>query len=294
MTKSKSEQKKERQKSWDEVEELVMEYKKQFEEESTPKQILKSQDAAEDLLERFSPLFKKYIKLLKGGPINYFDQEMKMFVYLFIDDKDLLKELRSNKQNTKVKKEINNKFNFVRETYGSLPEEEIHRDLSVLFLVLAKRYKQKGRSFCGYLYNSFKFEVARFIKKYIKDPINISYKNSEFKDNLNGAEDLEYRGVYEDKYYENELGLPNLKWISGEACSEPFEKLTNLERKIIVKYYLEEWNDRQISETLSMSISTINQIRRSAAKKIADCLGKSEDDIMRRRKSGLNAKTFNK
>lgn len=276
-----------RQREWDEVEELIMIYKEQFEEGATSEIKLKSEKAALELLQRFSPLFKKYIRLLKGGTINYSDREMKMFVYLFIDDRDLHKELRKRKQNSSDKKSINQKFNFVRQTYGSLQDEEIERDLSVLFLTLARRYKQKGRSFCGYLYNSFKFEVARYIKKYIKDPINISYKISEYKENMNGEIDENINDFYEDNYYENNLGLPNKEWLTGNACSEMFDNLTNLERSIIVKYYLEEWNDRQISIPLGISISTVNQIRRSATSKIAENLGRNEDDVIRRRKTGI-------
>lgn len=278
--------KKKNKKEWDEIEDLVMIYKRQFDDDCTAEEEVESQDAALELINRFSPLIKKYIRLLKGGDINFFDSEMKMFVYLFIDDKNLQKELRKKIQTSSGRKEINNKFNFIRETYGALTEDEITVDLQILLLTLARRYKQKGRSFCGYLYNSFKFEVARFIKKYINDPINISYKMSEYISNLNGELDENIEEAYEDNYYENQLGLPNLEWINGSACSECFEGLTNLERKLLVKYYLEDWNDRQISDAIGIGISTVNSTRRDAALKVAESMGLTEDDIVRRRKLG--------
>ena len=47
--------------------------------------------AATLLLEKFSPVFKKYIALLKTGQINFNDCEQKQFVALFIDEMKLEK-----------------------------------------------------------------------------------------------------------------------------------------------------------------------------------------------------------
>ena len=159
-------------------------------------------------------------------------------------------------------------------------------DLEMLLLVLAKRYKQAGRNFCGYVYNAYRYEVCRFIKLYIKDPINIGYKKNEYEDTLNGiSNERELEESYEDNYYELLTDLPSNEWFDGD-CSEIFADLDNLDRHIVVKYYLEEWKDKQIADFLGIHINTVNQRRRNATKKIAKRLGYLASAVRRTRKSG--------
>ena len=228
--------------------------------------------------------------LLKYGQIDFNDREMKQFVLSFIDDVRLQKALRRDKQKSDYRAEIYKKFNFIKETYGHIPDEEIMMDLQMIFLVIARRYKVMGKSFCGYLYNAYHFEVSRHIKKFIKNPLNITYKNFEYEDTINGKEDsyIDAR-LEEDTFYEDSMGIPDMTWVSGKNCSEMFADLAPLDRKILLKYYLEEWNDRQISEEFGIHINTVNQKRRSAVAHIATQMGIDLDDVKRNRRSGKNA-----
>lgn len=274
---------------WADIEELVMLYQSQFEEGASYEDTMKAQDAINELIAKFNPLFKKYIILLKTGQINFKDQEMKQFVYSFLDDSKLKAELKKPKQKTETRKEIYDRFNFIKETYGSLDEEEILIDLQVIFMTVAKRYKQMGRSFCGYLYNCFRYEVYRHIKKFLKNPINIPYRHTQFEDYMKFIEEPSFEEDYEDRFYEDNLGIPDYNWILGETCGDFFKGLNVHERKIIVKYYLEDWNDRQISEEFGIHINTVNQKRRCATMKIAQELGFDPSEIKRNRKSGKKA-----
>lgn len=272
---------------WQEVEEQIVRYKKQFQEGATEEDIKDSRKAAEELLARFYPLFKKYLVLIKSDQIDFKDPEMKRFVLNFIGDEKLKIALRRKNTGCSNKKGmIAYRFNFVCSSYGKLPEDEIMLDLQTLFLVLAKRYKQMGKSFCGYLYNTYCYEVARFIKKHTEDPSNLDYKKHEYEDYMQITDsDVAEIGVM-DRLFESSTGIPDMTWISGQNCSEIFETLTPLERKIILQYYLEDYNDRQIAEHFDLHINTINQKRRQAVEKIADALGVSYDTIKRNRKSG--------
>lgn len=278
-----------RMEEWEEVEDLVIGYQKQFDENADAKTKEASQNAADELIRRFQPLFKKYLILIKSGQINWEDKEMKLFISSFMDDERLIKALKRPKQKANFRKEIYQKFNFVKETYGAADEMEITTDLQMLFLKLAKRYKQLGRSFCGYLYNCYRFEVLRHITAYIKNPINIPYRHIEYEDYIKYEEEPSVETNYEDSFYENAMGIPDHTWISGLNCSEIFNVLTPMERKLIVKYYLEDWNDRQISEVFSIHINTVNQKRRNAVRKLAKAYGISARDIKRNRKSGKKA-----
>lgn len=279
-----------REKEWIEVEHLVMLYKAQFLEDRNTSNDVESKAAAEELLKRFSPLFRKYLLLLKNGQIDFNDPEMKLFVCSFIEDQRLQRALRRNNQAAEFRADIYKKFNFIKETYGNLEEEDIMMDLQTVFLTIAKRYKQIGKSFCGYLYNSYRHEMSRHIKKFINNPLNIHYKNIQYEDTVdNNHNDLIVENTYEDTYYEDSTGVPDLTWISGKNCSELFTCLNPIERKILVKYYLEEWNDRQISEAFGIHINTVNQKRRYAVAQIAKELGIDMKEVKRNRRSGKNA-----
>lgn len=278
-----------RQAEWDEIEALVMTYQKQFSDDATKADKTAASKAAEQILVKFSPLIKKYLTLLKTGQIDWDDKEMKLFVSSFIDSTDLQRALQRKKQKANYRNEIYTKFNFIKETYGSLEPEEIVADLQSLVLTMAKRYNQIGRNFCSYIYNSYRYEVCRHIKKFIKNPINITYKNLQYEDCINGETDFAIDQSYEDNYYEDLTGIPNYHWILGQNCSELFSNLTPLDRKILVKYYLEEWKDKQIADFFGMHINTVNQRRRSAAKKIAENMNIDLNSIKRTRRSGKKA-----
>lgn len=288
------EQESKRKEEWDEIENLVLNFQKQFCENSTEEEKEYSQTCANMLLSKFSPLFKKYIMLLKYTHIDFTDREMKEFIALFIDDYELKKALFRKKINATNRADIYQKFNFVIETYGKASEEDIIADLNMCFLILAKRYKAIGKNFCAYVYNSYRHEMARHIKKFIQNPLNIQYKNYKYEDCINGEKDIQIDISYEDNYYENSTGLPDFTWISGQSCSDAFNKLSTFQRKILIKYYLEDWNDRQIAENMGAHINTVNQKRRNAVDILCNELGVDKEMIKRSRKSGKKASLPNR
>lgn len=281
-----------RKKDWSDIEEMVMRYKMQFDPEASAFEISDSNKAGLELVNKFYPLIRKYTTLLKTGQINFNDPEMKAFVNSFINDKSLKRALNRHKQKAHFRSDIYKRFNFILETYGQIAEADIVVDMQMLILTMAKRYEPQGRNFCAYVYNSFRYEVSRHIKKYFKDPINVPYKHMQYDDFLEQNDERacnDFDEALEEKYYEDAMGLPDITWISGLSASEIFEDLTPIERKMLIKYYLEDWNDRQISEEFSIHINTVNQIRRSAINKLADRLGICPTDIKRSRNSGKQA-----
>lgn len=281
-----------KQAEWDEIDDLIFEYQKAFEDPS-PEQKIKSDAASEELLRRFYPLFKKYLTLLTTGQINFNNQEQRLFVYLFMDAPNLKYALLTGKNlDRNTKQIIFQKFNFIRETYGHLTEDEILTDLHYLFFILAKRYKKAERSFCCYVYNAIRYEVARYIQKFTRNPLNIHYRNVSFDDcEDNNNKELSHNNDFEgleDRIYLNDKGMPDTTWIQGLNCSDLFKTLTPLERKLIVKYYLEKYNDKQISDTYGVHLNTCNTKRHNAVMKLAEALGIKKEDIPRSRNSGLS------
>lgn len=282
----------ERAEEWYDIENLVIKYQSMFNHdkntEMSKEEIAEAKAAAAELLLRFSPLFKKYQMLIKTCHIDFNDYEMKRFILMFLGEPSLKAAIKRKKQALEYKQQIVRRFNFVKETYGQQSNDVILSDLQTSLLTLARRYKQIGYNFCAYVYNSYSYEVSRAIKKYINDPTNITYKNCPYEEYMLTYVDTTSEDYLEDKSYENALGIPDMSWINGEACSETFSMLSMIERKILIKYYLECYNDRQIAKEFCLNINTCNQKRRAIVKKIADKLGFDLSTIRRSRNSGKN------
>ena len=83
----------EKKSDWDMIDDLIEVYQRQFKEDVLPNSKEKEEidRAANLLLEKFQPVFKKYITLIKTGQINFKNSEQKQFVAFFIDDVKLRK-----------------------------------------------------------------------------------------------------------------------------------------------------------------------------------------------------------
>lgn len=278
-----------RKEEWEEIDSLVARYQKQFNAVVTKKEKEEAAQATQILIAKFYPLFKKYLTIIKNGQINFDNYEQRMFIILFMDNVSLKRALYKRAPISREYKQIIlQKFNFIKETYGHLEEEEIMTDLYMLFLNLAKRYKPMARSFCCYVYNTFKYEVYRHIQAFTRNPLNVHYRSISYEDCAaqNSAE-LEINTYnIEDQLSTDADGLPDIFWIGGYNCAPCFQKLTPLERKILIKYYLEQKNDRQIADEIGMHINTCNQKRRHAVKLMAEALNVDESQIRRARNSG--------
>ena len=278
-----------RKEEWSEIEGLVLSFQRQFEDNCTEVEKKYAKECGNILIAKFSPLFKKYVQLFKTANIDFTDKEMKEFVALFIDDYELKKALFRKKINATNRAEVYVKFNFVIETYGKISENDMLSDLNMCLLVLAKRYKNVGKNLCAYVYNCFRYELARHIKKFIENPLSIWYKNYQLEDWMSKEGDTNKSIEYKDNYYESLTGLPDFTWINGQSCGDIFNCLSTFQRKILVKYYLEDWNDRQIAEYLGAHINTVNQKRRDAITSLCNKLNIDKIDLKRSRKSGKKA-----
>lgn len=275
----------ERKEEWATIDSLISIYQKGITPDADIRDKQASQNASIVLLRKFYPLFRKYLILLSTGQINYRNTEQKQFIKLFIDQPHLKAALNTKNTPIKMRPYIAQKFAFITLSYGQQSTDEILEDLHTLFFILAKRYKPVGKSFCCYCYNSFKFEVARFIKKYLKTPNNIPYKIIDYP--------TEY--IYndndgmEDAICTDAAGNLDASWIQGLTCSDVFSILSPAERRILCRYYIDNWNDSQIAADLGVHMNTLNKKRNMIIKKLAKSLGIDMSKIKRTRKSGRKA-----
>lgn len=252
--------------------------------------------AAHELLDRFYPLFKKYLHVIKSGQINFVNPEQRRFISLFMDDIKYRWALCSRKRLMPAQKhEVSERFNFVKDTYGRNDPGEILTDLRVCFLYMASRYQDTGKSFCCYVFNAFRYEAFRMIQKFTRNPINVYYKTKEFEDCVQMPHpDYPTSKIVEDIGI-NQFGFPDYSWYRGDTCSDLFSALTPLDRKVLEQYYLEKMSDRQIAEQFGVDRKMIKIVRVDAVRKIEALTGRRvPEELMKKQNSGRCRIQFHK
>lgn len=270
---------------WKQIEQMILTYKNKYQDNCTDEQIAAADEAMSQIVKEFMPLFKKYMIMLKTGYINFYDLESKRFVANFIGDQTLKNSMFLPKISSATQNSVSYAFAFVRETYGQLDEDEIMADLQAMFMKLAHRYKPMNRSFCAYVYKAYAYEVARYVKAFIRNPVNIPYRIFNYEDYMTGIEEpVTEDNPFEDKLFQNHLGLPSLSWITGENCSTEFKDLSRLERSILVRYYMEDLTEKDIAQELQVPVAYVTAKRHSALQKVVDALGRDISEVPVRRK----------
>ena len=74
--------------------------------------------------------------------------------------------------------------------------------------------------------------------------------------------------------------------ISNTLNTSSFVYLNPLQRKILIRYYLEDWSDRQIAESIGVQTSSVNGKRREAINILCEFFDVDPNTLKRIRKSG--------
>lgn len=229
------------------------------------------ENAAEELLRQLRPYMSKFFKILRLGSIDLSDRDSRKFINLFIDDENMRSKLKKAYQSTDARNEAYRATALIQSMCTSIPSEDIIHELILVLLTLAKRYSKtkKKVNFCGYLYNAFRFELARRIKQITFDPLThctdltIPYDDSDYS-NGNDEPVEESIQIYVDEplaVLEDELGN---SWARGLTCGDMFSKLTQLQRIILKMHYMDGEGDSAIGERLGIHRTTVKRQRTCA------------------------------
>ncbi len=235
-------------------------------------------DAAEELVMGFEPYLSKYVNLLKYDVVDIMNRDTRGFLSVFINDRGVRTSLSRNKLPKHAYKAIHDVAAMLNKTCIGISEEDLHQELIVILLTLAKRFKKRGKkkNFCGYVYNTFRYELARRIMDMTRDPI-------AFRADLNIRFDDE---VYDAKEMEISMPVSNMpmveddddlghNWILGHTCGDEFAELTRLERIILKMALADEMDDMLIGEQLGMHRHTIRKKKARAIEKVEQYYGKN-------------------
>jgi predicted DNA-binding protein YlxM (UPF0122 family) len=239
------------------------------------------------LINAFEPYMKKYSRMIKDGCIDLKDDDSRKFISLFITDYNTRINLIKHPQSKEARSAAYSAISMLTKVCQSITIEDLKQDFCVILLSLCKRYVKQndGANFCGYTYNTFRYEIHRRIIDIVKDPLafmsdfNISFDETQYitQDTDTYIDNEEISNVpmaIED----DELGN---NWIRGLSCDDMFYNLTPLQRLILKKYYIEGYSDPKIADKLCMHKNTIYRNRMKAEDVIAKYMGKNYIDILR-------------
>lgn len=220
-------------------------------------------DAAIKLLQSFDNYINKFLFLLKKKIVNSKDQDTRRFLALFTDDIEKRKLLKSDNNSYKTTTIIHEIIEQLSQQLKCISEEDIKQDLSMILLLLAKRYKDQGKTFSSYVYNTFRYELKRTVETYINDPANryISYEDMENDPEI--SDDYSFSAVLIER--DDDL---DINWIQGLTCSEEFLKLSTMERLILKMHYDLKMSDPAIAKILGVHKNTVFNRRTKAIKKV--------------------------
>lgn len=217
---------------------------------------------------RLKNFLGKFYSLLVYGKINLKDKDTRRFLQLFIQDDDTREKLRYRYQGGNTQTKCYATADYIQHAVRSkLDREEVKSDLIYLFIEKVHRYKKKSVkiSFGGYLYNSFRYDVFRYLQKTVfsEDMLNQEEQRVEdYLDELSYEEDFT---VYDDAFYESIMKEDKLtvQWALGH-CHELFDCLSVFERNILKMHYYDKLTDGKVADMMGLHINTIFQKRKKA------------------------------
>lgn len=237
-------------------------------------------EAAEDLIEVFTPYMTKFIRIIKNNVIDFNNKDSRNFLLLFIPDKKVRQDMKRAKQSIHARRVAYDTLALVNKTCDVLTEEDVSQDLIVILLSLAKRYKKDKHYFCGYVYNTFKYELYRRITDITKDPLtfsslsNIRFSDGEYEEDEFGCDEVDVTTEFPLVISEDDSVL-EYNWIQGHTCGDAFIELTPVERQILVYSFQEGLDDTVIAKKLGYHRHTIRTKKLKAIEKIRGSLNET-------------------
>jgi len=196
----------------DEIQQLILKYKK------SP-----SSDLYSKINDAFEGFIIKYAHFIKYN--------------IHSNDKDL-NEFASILESYNILKCIYNVFR-------TWDIEDIIGEFRIIFFECIKKYKDlNGPKFTGYIYNYYKYDIFKWLKKQLDDVMNSAYINEVKDTNI----DNEIIDLYE------------------HICISDKTPLTSIEKYILYLSYGKQLDDTSISKLLNISRQLVNNIKIKAKK----------------------------
>lgn len=215
----------------------------------------------------------KWYDILWKGAANLRDKETRRFISLYSNDKVFHRRIKNRERGRNTNQDAHSLISYISNSCQVLGAEEIRSALVMILIKKINDYKKTREkvNFAGYLYNSFYFEIYRYLARTVFRQKDIMDHPKFFEDKYN--EEL-IESSYQNTFIpgtlleEEKSQKIDIFWVNGD-CHEIFKVLNNYQRNLIKMHYYDGLYDKEIGEMLGRHINTIF-LARSKAKKILE------------------------
>jgi hypothetical protein len=176
--------------------------------------------------------------------------------------------------------EIHQMRTSIMDTFG---EEELTQVIYLAFMEVLNKYDPTREvPLEKFIYNYYPYLLTAEInnlagpKQLLNDTAMQSYnKISNYNDNIEIEETEEFSNNFEDLVDGIEL---DDNWIEGSSCTEPFNCLTQLERKLLVMIFVDKKTHEEIARDMRYHFSSIKRKKNEIMLKLAERLLELEEE----------------
>lgn len=229
---------------------------------------------ADELLDKYKNFLSKYHQLLYKGVIDFNNYDIRKFLSCYLKDSDERRSFLKGKYHSK--QDVANGYrilSYIRQAFQGFTSREVYHELIIPFLECAKRYRYINKSFNSYLYNTYRYELVRHINSILFQRFNVKHPLIE-KHHI----EIELKENVDELKIEldDDLSLNHPHWLNGKKTNDPFKQFTREERLILVKYYMEDYTDKEIGRLIGKHRKSVNRMRLKAIRKIKEDISKGE------------------
>lgn len=223
--------------------------------------------AAAELINMFQGYLVRWLLVLTGQAA-FSDKYHRQFVSLYVRNRG--RRMRILNGDYRGINDFLYWSGVIRERYQDMPRDEKWNALVLCLLELARRYSPWDgvRDYHTYVMRSFPYYLHRHLEEYAGDMSSFSQivvPLAEQPDYEDGQPDVAIPATVDDTALD-------AAWVAGSTAGDGFAALTPLERQILLYYYRDHYNDREIAERLGVGRCSVNRRRIRARRRLRAAL----------------------
>lgn len=226
---------------------------------------------SDPLIKQFKNFLNKYSSMISNENIDFSNYDVRSFLSCYVKEREIKSNLKRGRfHSSKTVETAYRVLRYVKWALRKHKPQEVEAEILIPFLRCARSYQQKGKTFSSYLYQTYRYELKRHIDSLtvdILDQEGVLFFDVWHDDYDWEVVDIDSQLLQLDRFNLNDLEmdegleLSHPDWIHKDKSLPPFDTFKSHERYILVKYYYENYTDKEIARMLPYNPKSIHRIR---------------------------------
>lgn len=241
-----------------------------------------------ELIDHFNGFIETYVKFIQTGFLDTKQTHLRYFVCLFLKDSDARDHLKQNKGLTESDwHSIRSVIKYIKSYFYFYTKHDTYTELLIPFLKMAKKFVFDKLAFDAYTYYNYNLSIVHYLRELTREPNDYAERMQILDGELGVIVDLKLLESHllemRDKHLD--VDVHDLRFMRGDELSGVFSEMTNVQRYILVYYYVDGLNDREISEKLGLHKRSVYRARNKLVNQLKEMLLKGEIKCLRKSSS---------